>query len=318
MIHIDNDLEATYSSCPVVCVLAHNEETNIAETLRSILQGNRDIKFKIKVYANGCTDNTHQIVNDISANNPSVELIKIKPASKPNAWNIAFKENIDKVLIFADGDIKTEPGTVSKILNIFEDCKKIELACCQLWPDNKDLCWQQRFTGFTLIPLKQDFLKGGFYGIRRSAFVLHFQQHGLLGLPDGIVGDDAFLDNLVNRDRFICINSKVTFKPPVFSDYYKFRARMKWQDEQMQLFLDSAAIDHDTLTQHPLLQKIKRKIAGSKNLSRFILGGAAAVTRVIFMNLVKSKIENEYKKLGPVTTDGSWILSEATRSHSTK
>ena len=168
------------------------------------------------------------------------------------------------------------------------------------------------------IPLIQDFLKGGFYGIRRSAFVVHFQRVGLQGLPEGVVGDDAYLDNLVPRNRFACINSKVTFKPPNLIDYCRYRARLKWQDEQMQLYFRAKKVDKNTLIHNSLLQKIKRKIYGSKNLFRFMLGGAAATTRVIFITLAKYKIENEYKKLGVVTTEGSHILSDATRLTSTK
>ena len=318
MFHVKSDIDTTYSSCPVLCILAHNEEANIANTLMSIIHGNHNVKFLLKVYANGCTDNTHQIVNSISNYYSFVELIKIKHASKSNAWNIAFNQNKNEVLLFADGDVEIEPGAIRNILDIINSYKEIDLACCQAWPDSKHLGWQQKFTGFMLIPLIQDFLKGGFYGIRRSSFAQHFQRLGLHGLPEGIVGDDAFLDNLVTRDRFVCINSKVIFKPPNLSDYYRFRARMKWQDEQMLLYFGKNNLVDHTLINNSLLQKIKRKAYGSKNPIRFMLGGAAAITRVIFMTLLKYKIEKEYNKLGPVTSDGGHILSDATRSTSTK
>ena len=316
MLEDDNSIAAL--SRPVICIMAYNEEAHIAETLRSILEGNCDVKPIVKVYANGCTDNTHKIVSEISIQYPSVELVVIKKASKVNAWNIAFKENKNKVLIFADGDITHDPDAIRKILKVFDEHSNIEIACCESWPNSKGLNWEQRLTGFMQIPLNQDFLLGHFYGIRRSAFITHFQHIGIAGLPEGIVGDDAFLDDLVTRDKFITINSKVTFRPPDINDYCKFLARMKWQSEQIQLFRSSQKSIHSFQNDINLLNNVMRKIVGSKSFSRLLVGCFTASTRVIFMIIMKTKIESEYRKLGSVTANGSKILSEATRSISIK
>lgn len=156
--------------------MAYNEEANIVETLNVILEGNRDIEPILKVYANGCTDNTHQLVREMSSHHPSIELIKIEQASKANAWNTAFNENQIEILLFADGDIKPDHGAITKVLQAFDNHSELELVCCESWPDSRGLNWQQKLTGFIQIPLQQDFLIGHFYGIRRSAFVSHFQQ----------------------------------------------------------------------------------------------------------------------------------------------
>lgn len=305
-------------SQPVICVMVHNEEKNIARTLQSILEVECDVKPIVKVYANGCTDNTHQIVCAISIQHPSVELIEIKQVSKANAWNIAFKENSNKVLIFSDADVLPGHDAVKKILKAFNDYSNIEIACCELLPNSSGLNWEKRFTGFMLIPLQQDFLFGSFYGIRRSAFLSHFQRLGMFGLPSGIVGDDAFLDSLVTRDKFVVVSSKVKYQPPDFSDYCKFLARMKWQSEQMELFYSSQFSGNISTTEIKLLSRIKNKIAGSRSLPRLLVGVFAAFSRVLFIKVMKTKIDNEYQRLGPVTTDGSWVLSRSTRSSSVK
>lgn len=318
MLQSDKNLVIADILQPVVCIMAHNEEANIAKTLQSILERNSDVEFSIKVYANGCTDNTHQIVGEISTLYPSVELFEIEQASKANAWNIAFKDNRNKVLIFADGDILPDSGAIREIMKAFENRPDIEIACCKSWPESKGLNWEQRLTGFMQIPIKQDFLIGHFYGIRRSAFISHFLQLGIPGLPVGIAGEDAFLENLVSPDRFIRVNSKVIYQPPVFEDYYKFLARMKWQSEQIQFFQNAHIAANRSPADSSLLNKLIRKIVGGGSIFRLMIGGAAAFTRVMFMKIGKTRIEHEYQKLGPVTSDGSWVLSGATRSASVK
>ena len=45
-----------------VCILAYNEQKHIADTIRAVSTGNGDAAFDIIVYANGCTDNTADVV----------------------------------------------------------------------------------------------------------------------------------------------------------------------------------------------------------------------------------------------------------------
>ena len=108
MPYVNNSNDTMYSSCPVVCVLANNEEANIADTLMSILYNrSHDVKFLLKVYANGCTDNTHQIVSNISINYPLVELIKIKHASKSNAGTLHLNKMKIKYYYFRTATSKS-------------------------------------------------------------------------------------------------------------------------------------------------------------------------------------------------------------------
>ena len=298
--------------------MAYNEEANIAETLRFILEGCRNIESVIKVYANGCTDDTHQIVKEISIRYPSVDLIEISKASKANAWNIAFKENKNEVLIFSDGDIAPDSDAIRKILKVFDTCSNIEIACCELWPSSKGLNWEQHLTGFMQIPLKQDFLLGAFYGIRRSAFITHFQRCAIPGLPVGVIGDDVFLDDLVARDKFVLVNSRVTYRPPVIKDYYKYLARVQWQNEQIRQVFNAGNITSGAHESVSLPNTIMKKIVGSRSVFRFMMGSVTTITRMVFKMVVKTEVQNEYKKLGPVTDDGDRILSDVTRSTSVK
>lgn len=82
---------------------------------------------------------------------------------------------------------------------------------------------------------------------------------------------------------------------------------MKWQREQIQLFHSAEKVVKDSLTDINPLNKVMYKITGSSSIFRLLPSGVAAFSKVIFMKIVKTKIENGYKKLGPVTGDGSRV-----------
>ena len=303
---------------PVVCILAYNEEARIADAIMRILKGNRDSRPLVRVYANGCTDRTHEIVGKIAASNPDVELIEIAKASKPNAWNRAFRENDNDILIFADADVMPGGGAVSAILSAFDANPKAEIACCESWPEFRGASLEQKLTGLMQIPVNQDFLIGHFYGIRRAAFEHYFAELGLTGLPEGIAGDDAFIDQLVPRDRFLLVDKKVKYQPPTFEDYYRYLGRIRWQNEQISLFNARQRRPDNAKAATGRLTSLQDKLKTSRHPTRLIIGAATTTLRLIFKALNKRKIKAAYRQIGPVKMDGAWVLSQATRSSSVK
>ena len=303
---------------PIVCILAYNEEARIANVITRILEGNRDSRPLVRVYANGCTDRTHEIVGKIAASHPDVELMEIARASKPNAWNRAFRENANDILIFADADVVPEEGAVSAILHAFENNPKAEIACCESWPEFRGASLQQKLTGLMQIPVNQDFLIGHFYGIRRTAFERYFAELGLTGLPEGIAGDDAFIDQLVPRDRFVLVDKKVKYQPPTFEDYFRYLGRIRWQNEQIRQYNERQQRQHNAKAPTGRLTSLQDKLKTSRHPTRLLIGAITTALRLIFKALYKNRIEAAYRQIGPVQTDGAWVLSQATRSSSVK
>ncbi len=306
------------SATPVVCILAHNEAGNIEDTISGIISGNPERQPRVLVYANGCTDDTHEVVNRIARVNPQVQLIVLDRASKPNAWNAAFQDNKDEILIFADADVAVGQAAVKAIHSAFSDQPDAELVCCESWPEYRNTNWEQKLTGFMQIPLKQDFLIGHFYGIRRSAFLRYFQEADLKGLPEGIAGEDAFLDQLVPRERFVLVDVRVKYTPPVFVDYYKYLARIRWQNEQIQQLNARSGRQDKSASPSGRLTSLSEKLRGGPDVSRLGLGLISTMLRVVFKVFNRSKIDMAYRRLGPVQENGAWVLSNATRSDSVK
>ena len=303
---------------PVVCILAYNEEARIAHTIDSIVEGNRDTRPIVRVYANGCTDRTHEIVRNIANVNRDVELIELEKPSKPNAWNKAFHDNENEVLLFADADVTPGQGAVRAILDAFDQNPEVELACCESWPELKGMSLEQKLTGLMQIPLKQDFLIGHFYGIRRQAFVRYFAELGTAGLPEGIAGDDAFIDHLVPRKRFRLVDVKVKYQPPTLDDYYRYLARIRWQNEQIKHFAQTKGWPDRSKAENGRLTSLAEKLITDRPLRRTATGVLTTTIRLAFKGGNKNKIEAAYVGLGPVGDHGASVLSQATRSQSVK
>jgi glycosyltransferase involved in cell wall biosynthesis len=68
-------------------IFAHNEASNIIRCLESVLSQSDEASFPIYVLANGCTDNTAQVVKSMTLEHPSIQLIVINKPDKANAWN---------------------------------------------------------------------------------------------------------------------------------------------------------------------------------------------------------------------------------------
>lgn len=299
-----------------VCILAHNEQKHIARTIQAINTGNPEIEFDVIVYANGCTDATVSIVQELSATTLNLYLRDIEKASKPNAWNIAFKENHNKILVFSDGDVEPEPGGVQDLYNSLKMNSELSLVCLQYWPFLSRLSFEKKFVGFMQLPIVQDYLSGQFYAIRRQYFLRKFYEFGISGLPEGLVAEDTFLELLVDRNSFFVMDRKVYYEPPIFNDYVKYLARMRWQEEQL-LFYTGYFNSHLTLDNN-FKEKIMRKISGTKNVARLCLGLLSTAMRHMVKIFWGIRIAKCYNRLGPVVKTGASVLSSTTRSASSK
>jgi len=301
----------------IVCILAHNEQKHIASTIKSIIEGNREIDFKVIVYANGCTDNTIKIVKSFLSTYSNLRLRELDRASKSHAWNTAFYENKESILVFSDGDVEPEPGSIATLLNCFKIDSEITLASCQFWPRKNRLLLEQRLTGFMQIPLVQDFLTGCFYGVERKKLETEFNRHNLPGIPDGIVGEDYFLSVLLPGENFTVIKKKCYYEPPVFNDYQKYLARIRWQEEQI-AYVCKKRLASSVEKQKKLIDIINKKITYYQGPVRLLIGFMSATMRYAFIFFYRKKIYQYYQALGPVVYQGESILSSATRSSSAK
>ncbi len=301
-----------------VCVLAHNEEKHIASTVRSILQSITELNFEVFVYANGCTDNTVSIVKELCEKEGSLHLFELAVASKVNAWNIAFHKH-DKYtnIFFSDGDILLDPDALQNMVDILSRQKNTNLVCCELWPHKDGLNIAKKLVGFMQIPFRQDFLTGTFYAVTRKALDRNFARMKLDEIPVGIVAEDRFIEDLIPREEFLVCSDRVYYEPPAIDDYCRYQARLRWQNEQIEEKFSSLCLQNDQPSSH-LLDKTAGKLKGARKPMRLFFGMCSVLLRYCFKILFREKIEFYYKKLGEVNHDGTKVLTEQTRSMTTK
>jgi len=300
-----------------VCILAYNEQKHIAHTIQSIIENNQMIDFDLIIYANGCTDNTVEIVHELQSTYKNLYVRDIKQAGKSNAWNIAFDENKDKeILVFTDADIESEQGLIQALYKQLSNTSTT-LACCQSRPLKKGLPFEQQFTAFLKTPIVQNYLSGCFYAIKRKQIEEIFEKRELSGIPKGVVGEDLFIELLVPSEQRVVINKKCFYVPPFIQDYLKYLARMKWQKKQMNLFFKDALSNTSTLEKKSAISALKKKWNDSTDKPAFIKGLSVAVVRHFFILFSKKDINNYYESLGPIVEEGRNILVD-TRATSAK
>jgi hypothetical protein len=143
------------------------------------------------------------------------------------------------------------------------------------------------------------------------------QEKKIENIPLGIVGEDTFLEILVPEEKFCILAYKVYYEPPNLADYWKYLARMRWQEEQLtslygHLFGVKKSFSKGYFT------RLTEKLKTNHKINRLLLGGVAGGLRCIVKDLFRGRINKYYRAMGPIDKEGGNILSEASRSNSAK
>ena len=215
-------------------VLAHNEAAQIRKCLDSVYAAEPDGAFRIFVMANGCTDNTEEIVQTYALEHPEVVLVSIAMPDKCNAWNVFIHETAkgwppQPVYYFMDGDARVGRGALSALAQ--ELRMKVDAVAAAAVPGSgrsKEHDRQQM--------LSEGHLVANLYALRGD-FVRQIQELGVR-LPLGLEGDDGLIGALAKwnldpqgewRDDRIAVSSKAEFffdslswtNPRDWRTYYK-------------------------------------------------------------------------------------------------
>lgn len=295
-----------------VCILAYNEEKYLARTVNAIILGNPGLDFPIYIYANGCTDRTYEVACKLAQQNSRINAREIKLASKSNAWNVAFSEQTADFLIFSDGDISIAPESVKILVDDLESSPNRIISSSRAFPLFKNISAEKKLVGIMQLPLKHEYLYGGFYGTKRLMLKKRLNDMGLEGLPKGITGEDAFLEFILKGDEFSVTKLCAFYEPPNFNDYCRYLARVRWQNEQLKTIF---SINKEN---SGLLATINRKITNHHENLYLAISIPAVFLRFFFKKINQNKVLKIYESLGPVRREGDRILSEFTRSDSTK
>ena len=107
------------SGCCSVGIMAYNEEANIGQLIKAILE--EEFKtyklLELIVVASGCTDRTEEIVREWERKNPLVKLItQEKREGKASAINLFLQYAQGEVIILISADTIPQKGALEKLL----------------------------------------------------------------------------------------------------------------------------------------------------------------------------------------------------------
>ena len=134
-IHIfpmDKPLELTVGVC------AYNEEKNIGELLRQVLDQRMDgvVVREVLVVSSGSTDRTDEIAGEIAALDARVRLLpEPERRGKGFAVNVVLREAAGDIIVLAGADLRLENDTLQKLVKRFMD-EKVGMAGARPVPTN--------------------------------------------------------------------------------------------------------------------------------------------------------------------------------------
>jgi len=180
-----------------ICV--HNEAESISRMLNSVFGSNawktNDGKREIVICANGCTDNSVEIIKQIQTKHPEIKLIESPVKSKNAAWNlVVFAVNPQaENLFFADADVLIKRKSFDILENALRKNHGLQIVGGQVIPTVANIkakdFYSRDVAAFSKIlrDAGAKTLMGGFYAIRTSA------ARGLKMPEDPRIMDDQFL-----------------------------------------------------------------------------------------------------------------------------
>jgi biofilm PGA synthesis N-glycosyltransferase PgaC len=107
-----------------VGITAHNEEANIAQILRAMLnQRLHTVEIsEIIVVASGCTDRTVEIVQEFVAQEPRIQLhVQEKREGKTSAINIFLSQAKEDICVLESGDTVPHEDAIENMVRMFAD-----------------------------------------------------------------------------------------------------------------------------------------------------------------------------------------------------
>lgn len=201
-----------------LAIFAYNEADIIAKTLASLETAGFEKDDQAYVLINGCSDNTLEIVQEISKKDQRIHPIEIKFGDKANAWDVYVASHAPKeasIHIFLDGDVLPSENAFTEMQNALD--KHPEALAVSTMPagGRKSESWAKRIA-------EKHGMPGNMYGLRKETFQRIYEMP--IRLPIGYVGDDPLLRFLLLRDLNPQNEEKLEYIRPVETAFFEYES----------------------------------------------------------------------------------------------
>lgn len=206
-----------------VGVPVRNEERGIKACLESILA--QEVQPEnVFVCVNGSTDRTQEIVEDMSRQNPQIQVLSSEPG-KCQAWNEIYSQNDSPYLMMTDGDVTLKSNASTELLKAHNESPEQTIVGGSIKYQPRDFSLLYLFKTYENSDLYvPETISGSIYMANVDRLKDVFAQNSLGKLPDVIL-EDIFLHMLTNPK---ILDSTYSNVKPVnnLRDYFNQRIRL--------------------------------------------------------------------------------------------
>lgn len=174
-----------------IIVPAHNEASLISKTLSSLLN-QVDTSDEIIVIANGCTDNTYDVVNKFN----NINLINTEIPSKTNALNLGESKAVSFPRVYMDADIQLVEGSLRKIIDTLLEGKLLAVSPIPKM-DFSNSSWFVK--AYYDVWLSLPYCRRGMMGA--GVYALSKEGRNRFDIFPGIIADDGFVRALFKEEE---------------------------------------------------------------------------------------------------------------------
>lgn len=206
-------------------VTAHNEEQNIGKCLQALQnQLLREVEItEIIVVASGCTDGTHEIVQQIAATDERIKLIiQKKREGKTSAINLFLKDAQEEICVLESGDTIPNEVAIEHLVRMFRD-PKVGMTGAQKVPVNTPDHITE-YLSFLRLKMEHELC----LEIPRLGEMIAFRKV-FERIPPDVAMDEAFVEAIVEEREMVVryAPDAVVYNmgPKTVSDFIKQRRR---------------------------------------------------------------------------------------------
>jgi glycosyltransferase involved in cell wall biosynthesis len=235
-----------------IVMFAYNEEKHIEKSVASVF-ANVDIRLQsLVVIANGCTDSTVQILQEIQqkASFSKLKIIDLTIGDKCNAWNEYVHELHDdsNVHFFTDADVEFTDMAFPQMFDTLQNDINARAVAGIPFSGRNKKHYKKMVTEYKC-------LFGNCYGVKKDFLSLAKEKE--FYLPIGLGWIDSAITKALKRDmvdREDPIQERVTFNP---NCGYKFKSLSPFRLDDIKLYFSRIARYKTGKLQEKYLEKLK-------------------------------------------------------------
>lgn len=220
-----------------VAIFAHNEAAHIAAAIERVLAESPAHALTVVVLANGCSDRTVAIAEELAGHHANLQVVDIALADKANAWNHYVHQVCAQaphaqagMHVFVDGDVTIQAGSLAALAAAFAHYPKVN-ATGALPCNGRDRA------GWTRRMLANGTLAGGLYALN-GRFVERLRQRAI-GIPRGLIGEDWAVSLYAQSDLQPLLRTLPDAAHVAFAQTagFAFRSLSPWRPGDYRIYL---------------------------------------------------------------------------------